>query len=128
MKAGVIMFELSKEDVTKTLNNYEKILDRIREVVCEIGFLTNEYDTLEIEKTEFTEKEVYVVAYDSHYDMYDATGGSFPIEFLFEDADKHKDWYKKKKEERKRQYEILKQQRQKERDLAELQRLKEKYE
>ena len=122
------MFELSKEDVTKTLNNYEKILDRVREVVCEIGFLTNEYDTLEIEKTEFTEKEVYVVAYDSHYDMYDATGGSFPIEFLFEDADKHKDWYKKKREERKKQYEIQEQQRQKERDLAELQRLKEKYE
>ncbi len=122
------MFELSKEDVTKTLNNYEKILDRVHEVVCEIGFLTSEYDTLEIEKTEFTEKEVHVVAYDSHYDIYDATGGSFPIEFLFEDADKHKDWYKKKKEESKRQYEIQEQQRQKERELAELQRLKEKYE
>ena len=35
------MFELSKEDVIKTLNNYEKILDRVREVVCEIGFLTD---------------------------------------------------------------------------------------
>ena len=122
------MFELSKEDVIKTLNNYEKILDKVREVVHEIGFLTGEYDTLEIEKTEFTEKNVHVVAYDSHYDMYDSTGGSFPIEFLFEDADNHKDWYKKKREEYKRQCELREQQRQKERELAELQRLKEKYE
>lgn len=103
-------------------------MDRVREVVCEIGFLTGEYDTLEIEKTEFTEEKVHVVAYDSHYDMYDATGGSFPIEFLFEDTDKHKDWYKKKREEHKKQCELREQQRQKERELAELQRLKEKYE
>lgn len=45
--------------------------------------------------------------------MYDLTDGSFPIEFLFEDADKHKDWYKKKKEEHKRQCELQEQQRQK---------------
>lgn len=94
----------------------------IKEVVHEIGFLTGKYDTLEIEK------EIHVVAYDSHYDIYDSTGGSFPIEFLFEDADKHKDWYKKKREEHERQCEIQEQQRQKERELAELQRLKEKYE
>ena len=60
--------------------------------------------------------------------MYDSTGGSFPMEFLFEGVNKHKDWYKKKREEHKRPCEIQEQQRQKERKVAELQRLKEKYE
>lgn len=122
------MFELSKKEVEQTLYNYEKILNRVREVVDEIGFLTGEYDTLEIDKTEFYRDKVQVVAYDSHYDMYDATGGSFPIEFLFEDAERHKDWYKKKREERERQSEMQRQQLEKEREMAELQRLKEKYE
>ena len=43
------MFDLTRQELGQTLCNYEKILDRVREVVDEIGFLTAEYDTLEIE-------------------------------------------------------------------------------
>lgn len=122
------MFDLSKEDVLKTLKNYEKIMERVYNVVTEIGFLTGEFDTLESDKTEFDDNNVYVTAYDSHYDMYDATSGSFPIDFLFEDAEQHKDWYKNKREKAEREKELREEQQKKERELAELQRLKEKYE
>lgn len=119
---------MTRQELGQTLCNYEKILDRVREVVDEIGFLTAEYDTLEIEQTGFSEDLVHVVAHDSHYDLYDATSGSFPISFLFEAEDCHKDWYKKKREERERQLELERQQAQKEKELKQLQRLKEKYE
>lgn len=68
-------------------------MSRIVDVVDEIGFLTSEYDTLEIENTEFLGdpiNTVSVVAYDSHYDMYDWTSGEFPLDFLFEDETAHK--------------------------------------
>lgn len=32
------MFDLTREDVLKTLENYEKIMDRVAEVIDEIGF------------------------------------------------------------------------------------------
>ena len=125
------MFNLSKDDVITTLSNYDKIMSRIVDVVDEIGFLTKEYDTLEIEKTEFLGDPidtVYVVAYDSHYDMYDWTCGEFPLNFLFEDEAAHKDWCKNKREETKRRYEEAQKKAQRERDLNELNRLKKKYE
>lgn len=122
------MFDLSKEEVLDTLKNYDKIMERVHEVVDEIGFLNGEYDTLERDKTDFDDDNVYVVAYDSHYDLYDSTGGSFPLDFLFEDEDQHKDWYKKKREEREKVAEQERLKQEQERELAELQRLKEKYE
>lgn len=125
------MFNLSKDDVMTTLSNYDKIMSRIVDVVDEIGFLTKEYDTLEIEKTEFLGDPidtVYVVAYDSHYDMYDWTPGEFPLDFLFEDEAAHKDWYKNKREEAEKQYENARKKAQRERELNELNRLKKKYE
>lgn len=66
--------------------------------------------------------------YDSHYDMYDSTSGSFPIRFLSEDESEHKDWYAKKREslEQARETERLAQEEYRER--AELERLKNKYE
>jgi len=122
------MFDLSKEEVLKTLKNYEKIMERVYDVVGEIGFLTAEFDTLESDKTEFDDDTVYITAYDSHYDMYDSTSGNFPIDFLFEDADKHKDWYKMIRERKEKEKELREEQLLKERELAELQRLKDKYE
>ena len=122
------MFDLTKEEVLKTLDNYETIMKRVREVVTEIGFTNGEFDTLEADKTDFSNDKVFVTAYDSHYDMYDSTSGSFPIDFLFEDEEQHKDWYKKKREQAQKEKELREEQRQKERELAELQRLKEKYE
>lgn len=122
------MFDLTREDVLKTLENYEKIMDRVAEVVGEIGFTTNEFDTFESDKTDFYKDTVYVTAYDSHYDLYDSTSGSFPLDFLFESEEQHKDWYKNKREQEKKAREQAKEQRQKELELSELQRLKEKYE
>lgn len=122
------MFDLSKEDVLKTLKNYEKIMDRVAEVVEKIGFTTNEFDKFEPEKTEFEEDTVCVTAYDSHYDSYDSTSGSFPLDFLFEDEEQHKDWYKKKREKAKQERLQAEEREQRERELAELKRLKEKYE
>lgn len=122
------MFDLSKEEVLKTLKNYEKIVERVYEVVGEIGFLTAEFDTLESDKTEFDDDNVYITAYDSHYDMYDSTSGNFPIDFLFENEEQHKDWYKKKREQAEKEKELKEEQLLKERELAELQRLKDKYE
>lgn len=122
------MFDMSKEEVLKILKNYEKIMDRVAEVVEEIGFTTNEFDTFEPEKTEFEKDTVYVTAYDSHYDSYDSTSGSFPVDFLFENEEQHKDWYKKKREKAKQERLQAEERKQKERELAELQRLKEKYE
>lgn len=122
------MFDMSKEEVLKILKNYEKIMDRVAEVVEEIGFTTNEFDTFEPEKTEFEKDTVYVTAYDSHYDSYDSTSGSFPVDFLFENEEQHKDWYKKKREKAKQERLQAEERKQQERELAELQRLKEKYE
>ena len=125
------MFNLSKDDVITTLNNYSKIMSRIVEVVDEIGFLTSKHDTLEIEKTELLGDPidtVYVIAYDSHYDIYDWTSGEFPLDFLFEDEAAHKDWYKNKREEAKKRYENAQKKAQRERELIELKRLKKKYE
>lgn len=122
------MFDLTKQEVLNTLKNYEKIMERVYDVVGEIGFLNGEYDTLESDRTDFDDDTVYVTAYDSHYDLYDSTSGSFPIDFLFEEESKHKDWYKKKREKAIEERELAEQERQKERELAELKRLKEKYE
>ena len=122
------MFDLSKEEVLKTLDNYDKIMNRIKEVVEEIGFTTNEFDMFESDKTKFGKDTVYVTAYDSHYDLYDSTSGSFPLDFLFESKDQHKDWYKNKLEQAKKERLQKEEQRNKEQELAELQRLKEKYE
>lgn len=80
------------------------------------------------DKTEFDKDIVYVTAYDSHYDSYDATGGSFPLDFLFESEEHHKNWYKNKREKAEQERLQEEEQRQRERELAELQRLKEKYE
>lgn len=122
------MFSLTKEDVLKTLKNYEKIMDRVAEVVDEIGFTTTEFNAFESDKTEFDDDTVYVTAYDSHYDLYDSISGSFPLAFLFESEDQHKDWYKNKREQAKKERLQKEEQREKERELAELKRLKEKYE
>lgn len=122
------MFDLTKEQVLQTLENYEKIIDRVSEVVDEIGFTDTEFNKLDESETEFGKDTVYVTAYDSHYDLYDSTSGSFPLDFLFESEKHHKDWYKNKREKAKQERLQAEKQRQKERELAELQRLKEKYE
>lgn len=122
------MFDLTREDVLKTLENYEKIMDRVGEVVDEIGFTNKEFNAFDSEKTDFGKDKIYVTAYDSHYDLYDSRSGSFPLDFLFEDEEHHKDWYKNKQEQVKMAEEQAEEQRQKERELSELQRLKEKYE
>lgn len=122
------MFDLTREEVIKTLENYEKIMDRVADVVGEIGFTNEEFDALDSEKTDFGKDKVYVTAYDSHYDLYDSRSGSFPLDFLFENEEQHKDWYKNKEVEKEKEREREEEQRQKERELEELQRLKEKYE
>lgn len=119
---------LIKEQVLQTLENYEKIIDRVSEVVDEIGFTDTEFNKLDESETEFGKDTVYVTAYDSHYDLYDSRSSSFPLDFLFEDEKQHKDWYKNKQERAKKAGEQAEEKRQKEQELAELQRLKEKYE
>lgn len=97
------MFDLTKEDVLKTLENYEKIMDRVAEVVDEIGFTTNEFNAFDSGKTCFGKDTVYVTAYDSHYDLYDSRSGSFPLDFMFENEEQHKDWYRNKIEKAKQE-------------------------
>ncbi len=123
-----LMFNLTKEQVLQTLENYEKIMDRVAEVIDEIGFTNEEFDAFESEKTDFGKDTVYVTAYDSHYDLYDSRGGSFPLDFLFEDEEQHKDWYKNKQEQAEQERLREEEQKQQEQELAELKRLKEKYE
>ena len=60
--------------------------------------------------------------------MYDSRGGSFPLDFLFEDEEQHKDWYKNKQEQAEQERLREEEQKQQEQELAELKRLKEKYE
>ena len=122
------MFDLTKEQVLQTLENYEKIMNRVSEVVDEIGFTDTEFNEFESDKTEFDKDTVYITAYDSNYDSYDSTRGSFPLDFLFEDGEQHKDWYKNKREKAKQERLQAEEQMQREHELAELQRLKEKYE
>lgn len=124
------MLNLTKEQVLQTLANYEKIMDRVSEVVDEIGFTDTEFDALDSEKTDFGKDAIYVTAYDSKYDLYDSVSGSFPLDFLFEDKEQHKDWYKNKEveKEKEKEREREEEQREKEQELAELKRLKEKYE
>lgn len=38
-----LMFNLTKEQVLQTLENYEKIMDRVAEVIDEIGFTNEEF-------------------------------------------------------------------------------------
>lgn len=78
------MFQMTKEDAMDTLKNYSMLMSRVIEVVDEIGFLDKEFDTLDINKTDFTKDSVHVVAYDGHYDLYDSVSCKFPLEFLFE--------------------------------------------
>ena len=101
------MFQMTKEDAMNTLKNYSMLMSRVREVVDEIGFLSKEFNMLDINKTNFTKDSVHVVAYDGHYDTYDSISCKFPLEFLFEPAEMHKDWYRKKceAEEKKKQAE-----------------------
>ena len=103
------MFQMTKEDALNTLKNYSMLMSRVKEVVNEIGFLDKEFDTLDINKTHFTKDSVHVVAYDGHYDLYDSVSCKFPLEFLFEPAEMHKDWYRKKceAEEKKKQAELM---------------------
>ena len=75
------MFQMTKEDAMNTLKNYSMLMSRVREVVDEIGFLDKEFDTLDINKTDFTKDSVHVVAYDGHYDLYDSVSCKFPLEF-----------------------------------------------
>lgn len=123
-----LMFNLTKEQVLQTLENYERIMDRVGEVVDEIGFTNKEFDAFESEKTDFGKDTVYVTAYDSHYDLYDSRSGSFPLAFLFESEEQHKDWYKNKQEQAEQERLREEEQKQEEQELAELKRLKEKYE
>ena len=44
------MFDLTKEQVLQTLKNYEKIMDRVADIVEEIGFIDTEFDTFEEDK------------------------------------------------------------------------------
>lgn len=122
------MFQMTKEDVLNTIKNYSILMSRVREVVDEIGFLDKEFDTLDINKTNFMKDSVQVVAYDGHYDLYDSISCEFPLEFLFEPAEIHKNWYKNKceAEEKKRQAE--KEDAEKEEELQLLKKLKLKYE
>ena len=55
------MFQMTKEDAMNTLKNYSMLMSRVREVVDEIGFLDKEFDTLDINKTDFTKDSVHVV-------------------------------------------------------------------
>lgn len=48
------MFQMTKEDAMNTLKNYSMLMSRVKEVVDEIGFLDKEFDTLDINKTDFT--------------------------------------------------------------------------
>lgn len=122
------MFTLSQSDVLNILAGYDKIIKRVGEVVDEIGFLDSEFDTLEEDKTEFTDDSVIVTAYDSHYDMYDSTSASFPLQFLFEDAKDHKDWYRNKKIAEEKQREQERKEAERKRELRQLEALKAKYE
>lgn len=97
------MFQMTKEDALNTLKNYSMLMSRVKEVVNEIGFLDKEFDTLDINKTHFTKDSVHVVAYDGHYDLYDSVSCKFPLEFLFEPAEMHKDWYRKKMRSRRKE-------------------------
>ena len=81
------MFQMTKEDAMNTLKNYSMLMSRVREVVDEIGFLSKEFNMLDINKTNFTKDSVHVVAYDGHYDTYDSVSCKFPLEFLFEPAE-----------------------------------------
>lgn len=121
------MFNLTKEQILQTLANYEKIKNRVAEVVDEIGLTDTEFNALEENETEFEKDTVYVTVYDSHYDLYDSKRGSFPLNFLFENEEQHKNWYRNKMEKEKQERLQAEEQRQKEQELAELQRLKEKY-
>lgn len=122
------MFQMTKEDVLNTIKNYSILMSRVREVVDEIGFLDKEFDTLDINRTNFTKDSVQVVAYDGHYDLYDSISCEFPLEFLFEPAEMHTNWYKNKceAEEKKRQAE--EEDAEKEEELQLLKKLKLKYE
>lgn len=122
------MFELDENQVREALHRYSLILERVKEVVNEIGFLDNEYNALEIEKTRFSKNYVTVTAYDRNYDVYDSTSCSFPYSFLFEDRSKHKNWYRIKKSKEEKEHEEWLNSVTRKRELEELERLKAKYE
>ena len=122
------MFQMTKENAMNTLKNYSMLMSRVREVVDEIGFLDKEFDTLDINKTNFTEDSVHVVAYDGHYDIYDSISCKFPLEFLFESVEMHKDWYRKKCEAEENKKQAEKEEAEKEEELRLLKKLKSKYE
>lgn len=122
------MFQMTKEDAMNTLKNYSMLMSRVREVVDEIGFLDKEFDTLDINKTDFTKDSVHVVAYDGHYDLYDSVSCKFPLEFLFEPAEMHKDWYRKKCEAEEKKKQAEREEAEKEEELRLLKKLKLKYE
>lgn len=42
---------LTEEQILTTICDYKRILDRVKDVADEIGFLTDEFDTLEPDKT-----------------------------------------------------------------------------
>ena len=48
-----IMFDLTREDVLKTLENYEKIMDRVAEVIDEIGLMHLNQKKPILEKIQF---------------------------------------------------------------------------
>ena len=92
------MFQMTKEDAMNTLKNYSMLMSRVREVVDEIGFLDKEFDTLDINKTDFTKDSVHVVAYDGHYDLYDSVSCKFPLEFLSNIKEEYSFLYRKRDE------------------------------
>ena len=47
------MFDLTKEQLLQTLANYEKIMDRVSEVVDEIGFTDKEFNIKSKQKNQF---------------------------------------------------------------------------
>ena len=57
---------LTEEQILTTICDYKRILDRVKDVADEIGFLTDEFDTLEPDKTEFYGDMVRITAYDTN--------------------------------------------------------------
>lgn len=60
--------------------------------------------------------------------MYDSISCKFPLEFLFEPAEMHKDWYKEKREAEEKKKQAEKEEAEKKEELRLLKKLKLKYE
>lgn len=132
--------DLTESDIIQMVGDHAVLMNRICEVAEEIGCKVSHFSDIQtalapdgtrliivIDYIDILNPATTVVKENGAYHG-SAVFFEFPLKFLFEPAEKHRNWYKHKLEEELKQREKEEQLELEKKERAELERLKKKYE